>query len=97
MSEPGSAGTEEFGSSAIYRIVVRGALTEAWKRRLSTKFAVESAPAEKGESGLETTLTGRMEDEAELLGLLDTLYDLHLPLLLLLRVDDTVSEPRPTR
>jgi len=97
MSEPGSAGTASFGSPATYRIVVQGELNDAWISRLSTKFAVESAPAEKGESGLETTLTGRMEDEAELLGLLDTLYDLHLPLLLLLRVDDTVSEPRPTR
>jgi hypothetical protein len=37
--------------------------------------------ARKGDKGEVTTLVGRLRDQAELSGVLNTLYELHLPIL----------------
>lgn len=96
MSKPGVAGIASFGSPATYRIVVQGELNDVWISRFSPKFAVESKAAGECEGGSETTLVGRMEDEAELFGFLDTLYSLHLPLLQLVREENAAHEAQRT-
>jgi len=74
----------EFGGPATYRIVVQGMVSESWRRRLGS-LEVTTSSSESGESL--TTLWGRIRDQAELHGLLGTLYDLHLPILEVTRVD----------
>ncbi len=61
-----------------YQIRVQGRLPENWTNRLggmdiTTNSALDEPP--------EATLTGRLLDQAALFGVLNTLYNLHLPLL----------------
>jgi len=68
----------EFDGPATYRIVVRGALTGDWSDRLAGMAVTTSA----GEGAApRTTLVGALRDAAELYGVLDTLYNLHLAIL----------------
>lgn len=97
MAEADTTGTGSFGGPANYRIRVRGAMNEVWKRRLPPGLTVESRPARSGERGFETTLKGPLEDEAELFGVLDSLYDWNLPLLELMKIEDPAWEPQPTQ
>ena len=61
-----------------YRIRVQGLLNEDWSERLGGLRITTSDL--KGQAV--TDLTGRVRDQAELAGVLNTLYDLHLPILL---------------
>lgn len=63
---------------AIYRICVQGAVAASWSPRLEGMNITES-----GKTGAkpETTLVGRVADQAALAGVLSTLYELHLPVL----------------
>ncbi len=75
----------DFTGPATYRIVVQGALGEAWHDRLAgltitTTRSPGAAPR--------TTLVGRIRDQAELSGVLDALYGLHLPILAVETVDE---------
>ena len=68
----------DFGAPATYRIVVQGVLNTDWSDRLAgmtidTTLRAHGAP--------HTTLLGVIRDQAQLSGVLDTLYDLHLPIL----------------
>lgn len=63
---------------AVYRICVQGRLDHNWSDRLGgmairSSSSLESAPT--------TILEGHLADQAALSGVLNTLYDLHLPLL----------------
>jgi hypothetical protein len=60
--------------SAVYRIKMRGALPKSRVDRLGGMQIVAITTAT-------TTLEGRLPDQAALMGVLDTLYELHLPLL----------------
>lgn len=61
-----------------YRICVRGELDERWAARLGDM----TITSECGEGDRTvTTLEGRLRDQAELFGVLNTLYELHLPVL----------------
>jgi hypothetical protein len=63
---------------ATYRIRAQGSLDESWSDRL----AGMAITAESEADGLPvTTLVGRLRDQAELSGVLNTLYELHLPIL----------------
>ncbi len=75
----------EFGSPATYRIVVRGALSDHWSDRLAG-MAVSVAESASGSS--HTTLVGPLRDQAQLNGVLETLYNLHLPILRVEEVGD---------
>jgi len=67
-----------FYAPSSYRIVVEGHLEHSWSERL----AGLRITAIKGKNRLVvTTLAGRIADQAELLGVLNNLYDLHLSLL----------------
>ena len=68
----------EFGGPATYRIVVQGALTEDWSERLA---GLSITATERGAQAPHTTLTGALRDQAALTGVIDTLHDLHLPIL----------------
>ena len=64
---------------ASYRIQVQGYLDGTWSDRLgSLTIMVNSEPVN---GALATTLFGRLRDQTDLIGVLNTLYDLHLPLL----------------
>jgi hypothetical protein len=58
----------------VYRIKVQGVVPESWIDRLGGMGIVSGTSAT-------TTLEGRMPDQAALNGVLDTLYQLRLPLL----------------
>ena len=60
--------------SAVYRIKVQGVVPESWTERLRDMAIVSVTPAA-------TTLEGWLPDQAALNGVLDTLYQLRLPLL----------------
>ncbi len=65
-------------SSASYAIRVQGHLDSAWSDRMGG-VAIE---VDKGPDGtFETVLIGDFQDQAALAGVLNTLYDLGLPLL----------------
>jgi hypothetical protein len=63
---------------ACYRICVQGALDERWADYFGD-LTLSSDP-QAGPAGL-TTLSGRVADQAMLLGILNRLYGLGLPLL----------------
>ena len=72
---------------ASYRIRVRGRLEVKWSdrmggMRISNTFGADGSP--------ETKLEGWLEDQAALEGILNTLYELHFPLL---SVDFLDTEP----
>jgi len=73
------------GTPAIYRIGVRGRLTGSLINCLGDMRIDTST---RGDEGPETTLVGRVRDQAELIGVLNSLYELHLPLLSVEILDD---------
>ena len=66
-----------FDKPGTYRIHLIGHLDESWSDRLGGMRIEESS---RGDQGSKTTLVGRMRDQAELIGVLNTLYELHLTL-----------------
>ena len=74
----------DFGGPATYRVVIQGAVSEDWHRRLGGMEVTTSSP-ESDEP--RTILEGRLRDQAALHGLLETLYALHLPILEVTKVD----------
>lgn len=63
---------------AIYRIEVSGDLPAGCSDRLR-EMSVKTRP--KADQVMVTTLTGQLRDQAELVGVLNGLYELHLPIL----------------
>lgn len=64
---------------ATYRIKVQGYLDESKSEFLGGMTITASS---QGDQGVVTTLVGRLRDQAELSGVLNTLYELHLSILL---------------
>ena len=63
---------------ANYRITVEGYLDDRWSDCMGGMTISANRHAEQGAV---TTLVGQVRDQAELFGLLNTLYELHLPLI----------------
>ena len=63
---------------ANYRIEVEGEVPESWSDRLG---GMRITRRKRADQSTVTTLTGRVRDQAELSGVLNTLYELHLPIL----------------
>ena len=63
---------------ATYRIGVQGVLEKRWADRLG---AMRISIEEPREAASTTVLMGRVRDQAELIGILNSLYGLHLPIL----------------
>jgi hypothetical protein len=77
-----------------YRIRVNGQLTASWSSRLGEM----SITVRQAASRLPiTTLTGEVTDQAALLGVLNTLYDMGFPLLRVERLGPPPSAEDPNR
>ena len=63
---------------ATYRIIVQGTVPPSWAARLGGMNISERTSPERG---TETILVGRLPDQAALSSVLNTLYELHLPVL----------------
>jgi hypothetical protein len=80
----------EFGGPATYRIVVQGSLGEEWSSRLA---GMTISTSDRGGRSPHTTLIGPLRDQAELNGVLETLYALHLTILKVETVDEEGENP----
>lgn len=67
-----------FSKPGIYRIEVDGQLHPGWFDRIGAMQI--SPPSPKADRAV-TVLEGRVSDQTELAGILNTLYELHLSLL----------------
>lgn len=75
----------ESSGSALYRIVVQGTVDKEWSERLGGMDITSISQA----SGVpQTELRGFVRDQAELSGILETLYELHLPILKVEHADE---------
>lgn len=63
---------------AIYRIEVEGILDENWADSLA---GMRISSRKRADQSTVTTMAGRLIDQAELAGVLNSLYELHLPIL----------------
>jgi hypothetical protein len=63
---------------ATYRIEVEGDIDENWADSLAGMRIISRKRADQSTV---TTLTGRLKDQAMLTGVLNGLYELHLPIL----------------
>ena len=68
-----------------YRIEVEGHLAESWSDRLA---GMRITTRERSDQTSVTTLDGRLRDQAELSGVLNSLYGLHLSILKVVVVDE---------
>ncbi len=68
----------EMDGPAIYRICVRGPLSPEWSSRLG---GMEITTTDGPNGATRTVLVGRIADQAALSGLLNSLYELHLPVI----------------
>ena len=73
------------GGSSTYRIVVKGELDPRWFDRLGGMRITIDRLVEKGPV---TTLVGPLRDQAALEGVLNTIFDLHLPVLSVERLNE---------
>jgi len=77
MTSPSPDHDFKFSSSARYRICVKGFLDESWSERFSGMRISNEVP---GRVSPLVELFGPMIDQTELLGVLNSLYEMHLPL-----------------
>jgi hypothetical protein len=63
---------------ATYRIEVEGHLNESWSERLA---GMRITRRRRADQTTVTTLVGELRDQAELTGALNSLYELHMPIL----------------
>jgi hypothetical protein len=70
---------------ATYRIRVQGKLAESWLDRLDN---MSITPETTAHDPPVTILVGHLTDQAALSGLLNTLYEMHLPLLSVENLDE---------
>ena len=75
-----------FGGPAKYMIVVQGTVDSQWSDRLGGMSM--TCPRQDDEYPC-TTLVGWIHDQAELKGILDTLYGLHCPILKIDAIPET--------
>ena len=65
------------GGAATYQIIVQGAIDPSWASRLAGMSISEKELSKYGD--VVTILVGRLPDQAALSSVLNTLYELHLP------------------
>ena len=68
----------KFTSPATYRIYVKGFLDESWSDRLSGLRIRNHTSATESPT---TILQGKLLDQAQLLGVLSNLYEMHMSLI----------------
>ena len=82
-SEPGN--DLKFSSSVRYRICVKGFLDDSWSERFGGMSISNRIP---GEISPLAALVGPVTDQAGLVGVLNSLYEMHLPLVSVELLDD---------
>ena len=90
MPKATSSKSFPFDRAGNYRIRVLGSLEESWSARL-IGFHIRPCSL-KNQEGPLTELVGKVRDQAELAGLLNTLYELHLTLLSVEVTEDGESQ-----
>ena len=80
MNESNQRVLVTLGTEATYRVSIAGRVDPKSIDRLAG-MNVESAKGEGSDRRDTTTLVGRVSDQAQLIGLLNTLYEMRLPLL----------------
>jgi len=75
----------KLATPATYRIRVQGKLDESWFDRLGNMAITPEATADEPPV---TILVGHLLDQAALAGVLNTLYEMHLPLLTVENLDE---------
>ena len=80
--------------ASIYRVCVAGRIPGGWEDRLGGLQVVRER---RDESSDQTLLMGAVRDQADLLGILNTLHELRLPLLLVEAVDTDLCPCREKR
>jgi hypothetical protein len=78
MTQPKSRKSFPFDRPGDYRIRVQGFLDESWSERLG---GLRITAGSLEDQGPVTELVGEVRDQAELAGVLNSLYELHLTLL----------------
>ena len=68
----------DFVGPAEYRIIVDGELEDSMSDYVA---GLEIRPTLRGDGTVLTTLTGRLVDQAELNGVMNAIYEMHLPIL----------------
>ena len=78
----------QFSAPCNYRIEVHGVLRPDWSDRFGAMriFSQPAANTATADPAV-TVLQGHVSDQAELAGILNTLYELHLPLLSVQNLD----------
>jgi hypothetical protein len=75
---PQPSGAVSVAQPGTYRIRVRGHIGQSWSDRFDGMAISTSAPTE---GPVVTTLLGDLPDQAALMGVINFLYDLRLPVL----------------
>jgi hypothetical protein len=88
MTQP-PAGRFTFDDPATYQIRVQGRLGASWSDRLEGMTISMGSP---DHGSMVTTLEGSLPDQAALAGVLNTLYELHLPVLEVRCLSETISK-----
>jgi hypothetical protein len=78
MAQPKNRKKFPFDRPGKYRISVQGLLDESWSERLGGMRITASSRKDQGKV---TELVGKVRDQAELAGVLNSLYELHMTLL----------------
>jgi len=76
---------------ATYRIEVEGILDENWAGSLA---GMRISSRKRADQSTVTTLTGRLKDQAMLTGVLNGLYELHLPILSVKILSENNGDPQ---
>lgn len=74
----------------IYQITIQGVLDPSWSQRLSGMEIITLRSSE--EDVLVSILTGELMDQADLMGVLNFLYDMGYPLLSVKRLEYVAME-----
>ena len=77
MATPRNGSDLKFSSPANYRICVKGYLDDSWSDRLVGMTIDNQVPSSESPVA---ALSGQVRDQTELLGLLNSIYEMHLPL-----------------
>ena len=77
-----------FSAPGYYRIEVQGRFSQDWLDRFGAMLVDEYTQEADDDV---TVLQGRVSDQAQLSGILNTLYELHLPLLAVKYLGDESS------
>ncbi len=73
----------KFGSESLYRLKIQGKISASWNDQIGPiKMTQQMANGDV----YVTTLLFNTRDQAELLGFLNTIYEMHLPIISLTRV-----------